>query len=198
MTYLNLGCGPHLAPAPWINTDRNTEIYAEDFSTIATRPLERKPDVVCPSWDLPYPNESVERVYAGHLLEHLCFADVNRTLHEIQRVLAPTGTALFVGPDMVKLAEMVFQMRASWTLFWSAHGTAGRGNPNGPAFNGRPGDVHLWNSTAEAIWFACRAAFPNRPVEIIPEENIGPEWPLVARVGWQAAVLVGPSYPSST
>jgi hypothetical protein len=184
---LNLGCGPHLAPAPWINVDRNSTGYPEDFSHGSLTPLTRKPDVIAPSWALPYPDASVDRLYAGHLMEHLSFEEVLATLREAMRVLKPGGEILMTGPDMTKIAELIYSGEETWDLFWVAHGTSGRGNPGGPGWKGEPGDAHLWNSTVEALWFAARCVFDNATV--IPELQIPRCWPVVAFVGWQAAVL---------
>lgn len=193
MVWLNIGCGPFPAPEPWVNIDRNTDPYPADFSQ-GTGSLPRTPHVVAPCWDLPFPTGSVGRVYVGHLLEHLNLynGELFRSLAEIRRVLAPNGFALFVGPDSVKTAERIAVGARTWTDFWGGHGTAGRGNENGPTYAGRPGDVHQWTSTTEAMYLACKLGFPGAAVEPMAIDAIGDNWPIVSRIWDQAAVMVIP------
>ena len=79
---LNLGCGDHRAPAPWVNIDRWPGVH---------------PDVVASADALPFRSGSVERLYCGHLLEHLEWeTELPEALAEIRRV---TDSVCFVGPD---------------------------------------------------------------------------------------------------
>lgn len=188
-TWINVGCGPYLAPPPWVNIDGNDSDYARNFADGSTDAMPRKPDVIAWSHALPYEDASVDLIYAGHLLEHLDLyaGEVDRTLIEFKRVLKPGGELLCVGPDLVKMAEQCFYRQLSWTVFWQGHGTAGRGNAGGPAYaDPKPGDVHLWSSNNEAVYAILSKHFGTVAVETF--ENVEPHWPVTTRVEWQSVV----------
>lgn len=190
MIWLNVGCGPFRAPSPWINVDGNDAMYTTNFSDDTGAPIDRKPDVIAWSDNLPYENGTVDRIYAGHVLEHINLYDgsVDRTVREFHRVLKPGGALLCVGPDLVKCAEMVFHGDLDWSLFWQSHGTAGRGNPAGaPYENPQPGDVHLWSSDEASVYALLARHFGMvLPVGFV---NVEESWPIVSRVPWQYAVV---------
>lgn len=54
-------------------------------------------------WDLrkgiPFPDDSVERVYSSHFFEHLAFAEIQLFLQECKRVLIPGGKFLICVPN---------------------------------------------------------------------------------------------------
>lgn len=54
-------------------------------------------------WDLrkmlPIPSNTMDAVYASHVLEHFSFRDLNRLLSEIHRVLRPGGEFFIAVPD---------------------------------------------------------------------------------------------------
>lgn len=191
MTYLNLGCGPHLAPAPWINVDQNSGAYDVRFNHAGG---ERMPDVIAPCWGLPFPDGSCERLYAGHLVEHLTLPDgVARSCAEWKRVLAPGGELLLVAPDLVRIAEDIYRAPAGgWGLFWDAHGTSGRmPSPFRSVIEGvLPGDAHQWSCSREALLLLALWQFPGYTITPLEPADIPAVWPLVSRVAWQAAVLV--------
>lgn len=58
------------------------------------------PDVVADAAHLPYPDNSVEEIYAGHMLEH--FDMTEDVLKEWHRVLQPGGIITITVPDMEK------------------------------------------------------------------------------------------------
>lgn len=108
--FLNLGCGEtwSRAPKPWVNIDSRPEV---------------EPDQVADLLDLPYDNDSVEGIYAGHVFEHIPLPLVFAALDEIKRVLIPGRDMLVVGPDVKKGAAMF----ASGFITWErliANGTA--------------------------------------------------------------------------
>lgn len=190
MTWLNVGCGTFLAPSPWINLDGNGTSIADNFADGRERATERRPDVLAWSDRLPYPDGSVARIYAGHVLEHMDLygGEVDRSLAEFKRVLMPGGQLLCVGPDLIRTAEWVCEGKAEWRLFWESHGTAGRGNPAGPAYkNAARGDVHLWSTSNEAVYAILSKYW--RHVSVRPIEGLDPDWPCVSRVGWQSSVM---------
>ena len=186
--WLNIGCGPHLAPAPWVNVDRNEGDYDPLFNN---ENGPRKPTVVANGWDLPYPDGSCSRLYAGHLVEHLCLPnEVALACAEWRRVMAAGGEILLLAPDLVRIAEATYESKV-WDLFWGAHGRAGRGTPLAPAVPGaRPGDCHQWSCSREALLLLALWQFAGCEIVPIEPADIPEDWPLVSRADWQAAVLV--------
>jgi len=84
---LNIGCG-HFPLADYINVD--------------IQPLEEV-DLVADAHHLPFTNESLSEIYAGHLLEHLTYAPL--FLIECYRVLIQAGELVLVLPDLSWAAE---------------------------------------------------------------------------------------------
>jgi predicted SAM-dependent methyltransferase len=72
---IELGAGNKSGQGGWITIDmaRNCDIY----------------------WDLrrglPFPNDSVKRIYSSHFFEHLSFREAQRFLNECKRALVPGG-----------------------------------------------------------------------------------------------------------
>ena len=95
--WLNIGCGPFRAPAPWVNTD-----------VVRIHGLI-EPDILV---ETPWPSElvnhgvsfgSVERVYLGHVLEHISWAYVNEFMLQLKQICAPGAEIMVVGPDSKKI-----------------------------------------------------------------------------------------------
>lgn len=57
-------------------------------------------DYVCPSWDIPLPNESVSVIYSRHFFEHLSPFEVKKTLIEWNRVLVLNGKINLIMPNL--------------------------------------------------------------------------------------------------
>jgi predicted SAM-dependent methyltransferase len=89
--YVNLGCGYISHPA-FINVDA---LVARHIHYI--RPVD----------DLrPFPDDSVDLVYASHCLEHFSHREVNRVLTEWRRVLKPNGILRLGVPDFDQLVAL--------------------------------------------------------------------------------------------
>lgn len=58
------------------------------------------PDMVADGMNLPFENESVDEIYAGHMLEH--YALTEKPLNEWYRVLKPGGKITITVPDVEK------------------------------------------------------------------------------------------------
>lgn len=58
---------------------------------------------------LPYPDNSVEEVYASHLLEHFAHPERDRVVEEWARVLKPNGVLRIAVPDQKKLAKEMIE-----------------------------------------------------------------------------------------
>lgn len=57
-------------------------------------------DIICDmTKGLPFPDNSVEKVYCSHLLEHFYHRDLINLLTEVKRILKPGGSISVVVPD---------------------------------------------------------------------------------------------------
>jgi predicted SAM-dependent methyltransferase len=89
VVYLEIGAGDKQGDNGWITLDmtRNCDIY----------------------WDLregvPFPNESISKIYSSHLFEHLSFRDAQSLLQECLRVLLPGGLFSICVPNTRIYAE---------------------------------------------------------------------------------------------
>lgn len=83
MIKLNLGCGPQLMKG-FVNVDSSEE---------------EKPDVVADVVKLPYEDDSVDEIFASHILEHIDWRVP--ALEEWHRVLKPGGLITVCVPDLV-------------------------------------------------------------------------------------------------
>ena len=91
--FLHIGCGPACRPIPpqftgWYELRIDIDPAVE-------------PDVVGSITAIDMPDCSVEGVYASHILEHVEQWEVQAALHEVLRVLVPSGTAIIVTPDLL-------------------------------------------------------------------------------------------------
>lgn len=69
-----------------------------DFTTVDLYAPEA--DVRADAGDLPFPDGSVEEIWASHILEHIPPARTQAVLREWLRVLAPGATATIITPDL--------------------------------------------------------------------------------------------------
>lgn len=86
MRYLNLGCQVHHFDG-WINQD----VVGDDPGI--------KADLVCDATKLPLEDNSVDFIYAGHLVEHFYPDTLKAAIAEWKRVLVPGGRLVIVTPD---------------------------------------------------------------------------------------------------
>lgn len=56
-------------------------------------------DLICNAIKLPYEDNSIEEIYAGHILEHFPFEEAKRALKEWFRILKPNAQIGIVVPD---------------------------------------------------------------------------------------------------
>lgn len=177
--WLNLGCGPYRARRPWVNLD-----------TVANAVIH--PDVVVdPHAPLPYDDDSVGRVYCGHMLEHMPWGEpLFELLRDIRRILRPGGELAVVVPDVPLTLELWRQGRVGSELVVAVleddvHYQAGKG------------DVeeweearHHWNASDVRVGRALTTAgFPEVEVLGPPTPDTFPSWPVVAWVAWQSACI---------
>jgi predicted SAM-dependent methyltransferase len=110
---LHLGCGM-ISPVGWINVDGSwnarvakypflrkmlvaTSIISKDQSNVPWDPNIVTQDLRKP---LPFPANSLEAIYASHLLEHLYLDEARQLLSECFRTLQPRGVLRMVVPDL--------------------------------------------------------------------------------------------------
>lgn len=81
--FVELGAGDKKGEGGWVTID-----------------LSKKCDIF---WDLrkglPFPNESITKIYSSHLFEHLSFKECQIFLDECRRVLIPGGTFSICVPN---------------------------------------------------------------------------------------------------
>lgn len=159
MVRLNLGSGDHYEDG-WVNVDLPGNGVRVDVAHDIT---ER----------LPFDDGSVDKVYLGHVLEHVDYDLVVAVLGEVRRVLVPGGDGCIVGPDVGNTLRLGMKNILNIVLYGASRW---------------PGDEHMWTSTGEAHYFAARlAGFDARLV--MPDE-VPDGWPVVSRAPWQFAVLL--------
>jgi predicted SAM-dependent methyltransferase len=158
---LNIGCGPHYAEG-WTNMElpEAMEYHADlrgDVRDLASA---------------GFADGSVDRVYMGHVIEHIPLPYVVDALKEVRRVLAPEGRVMIVGPDA--------------NLCKSYDELIGCAVACGSDQSHREGGPHLWVPTLGLmIALLRRAQFDYRDTDIRWVTN---DWPVVSRAHWQFAV----------
>lgn len=167
---LNIGCGEHYAQG-WVNTD-------------VTENDQVRPDVICDVLDMSvFDDETFDKVYMGHCLEHLPKDQVGTALREVMRVLKPGGFFCCVGPDIDLASDMFLHGRGNVTealLHTIRHGE-----------DRWAGDVHHWTPTNASV---AEYLFQEKFIEVAvvhPIENLQSmgHWPVVAYPAWQHCVL---------
>ncbi len=124
---------------------------------------------------LPFPDGSVDAIYAGHVLEHIGYDECPAVVAEIRRILKPAGRFAVVGPDMDRA---VGEYAEYAPLIWP--GLVGE-------WSSWPGAVHQYVSTAANTLPLLQSAFPN--VVELPIADLDEFWPAPNRDGWQFAFL---------
>ncbi|MEY4886332.1 MAG: hypothetical protein RL151_1641 [Bacteroidota bacterium] len=112
---LNLGCGPEVKRTVWTDIDGSWNLWLQNAwwgrffaGYVARRSGYRWPAHV--KWmditkGLPFAEESVDAIYASHVLEHLYRDDALLLLNECKRVLKPGGIIRLVLPDLKRMAS---------------------------------------------------------------------------------------------
>jgi predicted SAM-dependent methyltransferase len=113
---LNLGCGGRPLKG-YVNVDMDTleqlrERYPEQ---------EFSDDLIVEQhnlFNLPYPDDSVDEVRAEGLIEHLPFADEQRFLREVVRVLKPSGEFYLSTVDFEMAVRQWLDAEDDWKDFY--------------------------------------------------------------------------------
>lgn len=184
--WLNIGCGPFLAPAPWTNLD-----------VVTTDTI--RPDIVVDDPLRPLDGYvNVERVYMGHVLEHVPWPEVADFLVHVRERMAPGGELMVVCPDVFRVIRRWRDGLdpEGWELVESIlEGPWDRdyGDAPGYALLERlplwPYARHWWNAFEARVRFAVEQWGGFEKVEALPitEEALA-GWPVVAHTQWQCAV----------
>ena len=112
--WLNLGCGHHIYPKPWINID------------LATK-TDKPPDIEADIRDLSmFPNDHADIIMAIHVIEHFYRWEVDPILAEWLRVLRPGGQLILECPDLRKIIYWFTKKSdnlslTTWALYGNPH-----------------------------------------------------------------------------
>lgn len=97
---LNLGCGTNRKGEGWINIDYNSQIA--DLEHDLTKPL-------------PYPDNSIEKIFSSHVIEHFSRNEWELVRNDWLRVLKPLGTIEIHCPDFeICLQNYLTGDKAHW------------------------------------------------------------------------------------
>lgn len=160
---VNLGCGDQYAHG-WINVDHGSP-HQKDLDVDLTG-------------ELPWPPESLERVYAGHVLEHLTQQQCVTLLERLLNCTVSGGQLLVVGPDVDRAQAMASAGTLLDTTMDALRYGADRWE----------GDVHRWECTPDKIIDMLRRA-GWKDVSEVYMGTIPEDWPIAYRgPAWQCAV----------
>lgn len=168
-SWVNLGCGPHPAPAPWHNVDVPGSTAAAD-------------QVICAG---TFPFTGVERVYAGHVFEHVAWDDVTALLALIRTRMTPGGEMMVVGPDLWAALELWRTGEYSRDQLEAV--LEGDDHYFGDGIEGWAGARHQWNPTPDRHLRALQAAgWDATVIEFGVDQLRG--WPVVSFASAQFAI----------
>lgn len=169
MRYLNVGSGEHPCPG-WVNVDL-------PWSGVKPGGLM----VYADAFRLPFGDATFERVYMGHLWEHVWWHEIaGGAFDEIWRVMQPGAEVVVVGPCMRKAVEQ----QVPDTLLIAI---LGEGGGRAETIEG-PG-AHRWVAT-EALTAHAMSLAGLVDIETIDVRRLAmPLWPNPApNALWQAAL----------
>lgn len=162
---INVGCGEFPAPG-WLNLDIRHP--AADLHWDATT-------------GLPPTDEPIERIYAGHVLEHLERDEVTATVAKWREhpQVGPQTRLAVVGPDCDVAAKWVLAGRLSEEDYADMESGANRWT----------GDAHRWRCTGpQTVALVAEGGWTvSYPQELDWLRSRG--WPLTSLIGWQFGAL---------
>lgn len=174
--WLNVGCGPFYADG-WLNTDFDSR-------------GDVQPDVLV-EFGAPlasFDDNSFDRIYCGHVLEHNDWRDLidpsTSLVVELHRILAPGGDLMVVGPDCERALRQWQRGDLSWEdLIWMLERDATL-----DSLGTDDAARHHWNCY-EARVAKLLKLHDFSPIPVNIESEILNDWPIVSRVGWQFAMM---------
>jgi predicted SAM-dependent methyltransferase len=175
VSWINFGCGGHRAPAPWVNVD------------VVRIDGHIHPDLLeSEFWADP---PQIDRLYLGHVLEHVPWDQVVPLLARLHTVCAADAEVVVVGPDVNRCVSQYKDGRIDWRGVldvleddWHYQTT--------PADT--PGARHQWNCYPARVIRALNAAGYVDVAETSLQRLHDRGWPLVSLVDWQLAVEARP------
>lgn len=165
--------------AGWINTD------------VVYEPGLIEPDFVVTTDDpLPFEAYSFDRIYMGHVLEHVPWDKVVSFLKLAKETLKSDGEIMVVCPDINRALQYFLDGNEDLTWYQSVIEDDLHYQKNESEWFGAR---HCWNAyEGRVLRTVNMAGFKNvRVVDINdPLETFG--WPLVSKAAWQCAVKATP------
>lgn len=150
------------------------------------------PDVIVDvDGPLPYPDGSAERVYAGHVLEHMPWPDTLAFVGELQRVLASGGELLVVGPDVLRT---IHRWRDGLEPDFMLHTVLEYHDANtGFVSSDWPNARHWWNCWEQRVVDLLRLAGYAQVTPVVPPDHVVQDgwlapWPNVGAAPWWCVV----------
>lgn len=175
MNRVNVGCGPHYVDG-WLNLD---VVRLEDV----------QPDLVLESAEapLPFEDDSVDMLYAGHVLEHIPWVDVPRAITEWVRVLKPGGRLGIVGPDVMRAIE---RYRDGLESLWLVEATL-EDDKTFMHSESWDGARHQWNCyEARVVKLLQYLGLDDITILDMARPETTRDWPVAAYNLWQFALEV--------
>jgi hypothetical protein len=169
VSWLNVGCGTHRAPAPWINLD-----YHENEDT--------RPDVVTTPWDpFPFADHNAERVLLSHVLEHMTMEELPPFFSHLRGTLDhAVGEVLVIGPDIYRTLDLWKAGSEPTALLRSTLEHA-----DYPGTTDWPHATHHWNSHEQRVLEILKVeGFTAEPLDAPPAD-----WPSWSWSAWQFAIM---------
>lgn len=165
---VNLGCGDRYVPG-WWNVDLASMPYAKD-------------EVVDLTGELPWPDGSVVKVYAGHVLEHLTIEDATNLCRRLGHKVMHGGSLMIVGPEC-DVAEQLLPPGGNDEFGATIESLVHGGHR-------WPGDEHKWRSTVGATQEILSQAGWNVYQTMTMPEVVQMGWPVAdPRPRWQFGLL---------
>lgn len=180
MNYINLGCGPTSAPLPWINVD-----IVEDENI--------KPDILISSGrpeelveKFGYEFDSIDKIYLGHILEHINWPDLYDFMLGCKKLLKKGGQICVVGPDTFKTLDM---WKNNIVDFNFVRGVIEDDLNYQVSRNDWSGASHKWNYYLErAVRLIQGCGFNNIETPEFNEQNFS-EWPVWSYTNHQTGII---------
>ena len=82
--------------------------HLEGYINIDCNP-QTKPDLCCRIEELEYDNNSIDEIYAAHILEHLDWKGAQKMIQKFYYWLKPEGGLYIVVPDIESLARIILK-----------------------------------------------------------------------------------------
>jgi SAM-dependent methyltransferase len=132
---VQLGCGPSTRPGHWLDYDGSWNARLNHWPAFMRAALRAiygfsgRPALVFPSHVkylnlqrvLPFPDASVDGIYASHVWEHLYYDDARLATRECWRVLKPGGILRLVVPNLRWYCEQYLAAIGSETAAADLH-----------------------------------------------------------------------------